>query len=147
MKNPCPTEKIDAPAHRIPTRACAPVRGALFVLGIACTGLGVAGVILPGLPGTVFLLIALWAFSKSSERFHVWLYTHPRFGHTLRAWHMHRVIPVKAKLAALSTMSLTAVGLFMMAGGDWRLPMISGSIMALVAVWIVTRPSRVPALS
>lgn len=143
MKNQCLTEKIDAPTHRVPTRPCAPVRGALFGLGVICTGLGVAGVILPGLPGTVFLLIALWAFSKSSERFHVWLYTHPRFGRTLRAWHAHRVIPVQAKVAALATMSLTAVGLFAIAGGDWRLPAISGSIMALVALWIVSRPSRV----
>lgn|GEM_PF-850773 len=42
-------------------------------LGIVCTVLGIIGVWVPGLPTTVFILIALWAFSKSSERMHAWL--------------------------------------------------------------------------
>ncbi|MEQ8813573.1 MAG: YbaN family protein [Thalassobaculum sp.] len=124
-------------------RLCGPARGALLALGFVCTAVGIAGVILPGLPGTVFLLIAAWAFSRSSERFHLWLYEHPRFGRTIRDWHAHRVIPVRAKVAALSMMAATAVGLVLMSQGDWRLPAISGGVMALVALWIVTRPSRV----
>ena len=116
---------------------------ALLALGFTCTALGIAGVLLPGLPGTVFLLIAVWAFSRSSERFHLWLYNHPRFGRTVRDWHAHRVIPVKAKVAAVSMMAATAVGLVWISGGDWRLPALSGAVMAIVAVWIVTRPSRV----
>lgn len=113
-----------------------------MVLGFVCTAIGIAGLILPGLPGTVFLLIAVWAFSRSSERFHVWLYEHPRFGRTVRDWHAHRVIPVRAKVAAVSMMILTAAGLFVISHDDWRLPAISGAIMAIVAIWIVTRPSR-----
>ena len=42
-------------------------------LGLFCTILGIIGVWVPGLPTTVFILIALWAFSKSSERLHTWL--------------------------------------------------------------------------
>jgi len=34
--------------------------------------LGIIGVILPVLPTTPFLLLTLYAFSKSSEKFHVW---------------------------------------------------------------------------
>jgi uncharacterized membrane protein YbaN (DUF454 family) len=139
MTNPVDSETPARPVRRL----CGPARGALLALGFLCTGIGIAGVILPGLPGTVFLLIAVWAFSRSSERFHVWLYEHPRFGRTVRDWHAHRVIPVKAKIAAVSMMALTAVGLVWIADGDWRLPLISGGIMALVALWIVTRPSRV----
>lgn len=41
-------------------------------LGLACTGLGILGIWLPGLPTTVFVLIALWAFSKSSTRLYRW---------------------------------------------------------------------------
>ncbi|EDP62273.1 hypothetical protein BAL199_19668 [alpha proteobacterium BAL199] len=89
----------------------------------------------------MFLLIAVWAFSRSSERFHVWLYEHPRFGRTVREWHAHRVIPIKAKIAAVSMMTVTGVGLVLISDGDWLLPAISGGIMAIVALWIVTRPN------
>ncbi len=112
------------------------------MLGFVCTAIGIAGIVLPGLPGTVFLLIAVWAFSRSSERFHLWLYEHPRFGRTVREWHAHRVIPPRAKAAALSMMAVTAAGLVLLSDGDWRLPAISGGIMAAVALWIVTRPGR-----
>lgn len=131
------TETPARPARRL----CAPARGALLVLGVVCTAIGIAGIILPGLPGTVFLLVAVWAFSRSSERFHVWLYEHPRFGATVRNWHAHRVIPIKAKIAAVSMMIVTAIGLVLISDGDWLLPAISSGIMAIVALWIVTRPN------
>lgn len=130
------------PPARPLRRLCGPARAALLALGFVCTGIGIAGIILPGLPGTVFLLIAVWAFSRSSERFHLWLYEHPRFGRTVRDWHAHRVIPPRAKAAALTMMAITAAGLVVLSDGDWRLPAISGGIMAVVALWIVTRPGR-----
>lgn len=46
----------------------------LFALiGLIATGLGIVGVWLPGLPTTIFVLIGLWAFSRSSERLYNWL--------------------------------------------------------------------------
>ncbi len=44
-----------------------------MLLGILCTVLGIVGVWVPGMPTTVFILIALWAFSRSSQRLHQWL--------------------------------------------------------------------------
>ena len=38
------------------------LRYALLVFGWLMVALGAVGVLLPGFPGTVFLLIALWAF-------------------------------------------------------------------------------------
>lgn len=43
------------------------------LLGLITTALGIIGVWVPGLPTTVFILIALWAFSQSSKRLHDWL--------------------------------------------------------------------------
>src|SRR5690606_28912403 len=42
-------------------------------LGLASTGIGIVGVFVPGLPTTVFVLIALWMFAQSSARLHDWL--------------------------------------------------------------------------
>ena len=53
-----------------------------FLIGFGWLNVGFAavGVVIPGIPTTIFLLIALWAFSQSSERLRSWLYNHPIFG-------------------------------------------------------------------
>tara|TARA_B110000438_G_scaffold301514_1_gene356597 strand:+ start:543 stop:929 length:387 start_codon:yes stop_codon:yes gene_type:complete len=42
-------------------------------LGVICVTLGSIGIFVPGLPTTVFILIALWSFAKSSPRLYNWL--------------------------------------------------------------------------
>lgn len=145
ISRPCPGAREPSardPGAREPAarRLCAPMRWAYLGLGMICTGVGIAGVILPGLPGTVFLLIALWAFSRSSERLSLWLFNHPRFGRTIRAWHAERAIPRPAKIAALSMMTVSFAGLLWLAGGLSLGPAAAGLSMALVGGWIATRP-------
>ena len=52
-------------------------RGLLAGLGLVSLSIGIVGVFLPGLPTTVFILIALWAFSRSSERLRRSIYRLP----------------------------------------------------------------------
>jgi hypothetical protein len=106
--------------------------------------LGAVGAVLPGLPTTPFMLLALWAFSKSSQRFHDWLYAHRLFGPPLQQWRSHRVIPARAKLLAVSTMAASLIYLvFFSTIGVWikvgvALAMLYG------AVFILSKPSRAP---
>ena len=83
-----------------------------FLLGWCFFGLGAVGAVVPGLPTVPLMLVALWAFSRSSQRFHDWLYDHSLFGPPLQQWRSHRVIPLKAKILAVATM--TASLLYMM---------------------------------
>lgn len=44
-----------------------------ILIGLVFTGLAIIGAILPGVPTTVFLIVALWAFSRSSAAMTRWL--------------------------------------------------------------------------
>ena len=70
----------------------------LLALGWICVSLGFIGIFVPGLPTTIFLIIALWAFTKSSKRLRNWLLNHKRFGPILRNWQEYKVVPLRAKI-------------------------------------------------
>ena len=114
---------------------------ALLVLGWVCVGLGAVGLVVPGLPTTIFLIIALWAFSKSSQRFHTWLYGHPRLGPPLRAWSEHGVVPVRAKILAVVFMTASWLIVTLWVSETWIAPAILGAVLLPVAAFILTRPS------
>lgn len=114
-----------------------------FLLGWCLFGLGIVGTVVPGLPTTPFMLLALWAFSKSSRRFHDWLYTHRVFGPPLQQWRSHRVIPGKAKLLAVATMLLSFVYLTFFTGVSAWLKALTALVMLYGAAFILSKPSRV----
>jgi len=123
------------------------VRYALMGLGLTSLGLGVVGIFLPVMPSTVFFIIALWSFSKSSVRMHQWLYTHEHFGPTLQAWHHHRLIPKRAKYLAVSCMALSVVIVALFVAETWMLPTAIAAILAPIAGYIITRKSELVELS
>jgi len=123
---------------------CAPIRWGLIVFGCINVGLGIVGMFLPVMPTTVFLLMALWAFSRSSLRFHRWLYDHPRLGRPLRDWHAHRVIPCRAKVLAVGMMGTSWLFVVYATQGDWIVPAIVAACLLPVAAFIVTRRSSAP---
>lgn len=83
------------------------VRLLFLLLGGVFVVLGVAGIFLPVLPTTPFMLVAAACFARSSDRFYNWLLDHPLFGKTVREWREHRSIPHKAKWTAIVMMVVT----------------------------------------
>lgn len=73
-------------------------------LGWCAVALGFAGVFLPGLPTTVFLIAASYCFARSSPRFEAWLYANRWFGPRLRRFRETGGMPKSAKAAALTSM-------------------------------------------
>ena len=125
-----------------PRRPPAAVRYVYVAVGWLFVALGVAGIFLPLLPTTPFLLLALWAFSRSSPRLNRWLIEHPRLGPYVQDGQRYRIVPLKAKLASVSMM--TASFLWMAFATDapgWALA-VAFVLLAPVAAWIATRPQR-----
>jgi uncharacterized membrane protein YbaN (DUF454 family) len=115
----------------------------LVLTGLAATVLAIAGAILPGLPTTPFLLVALWAFARSSDRLYGWLERIPLLRSALAEAHRfeeRRAIRLPVKLFAVSfawCMALVAGLTF----GPER-PLLFGVIIAAVLagtifMWII----------
>jgi uncharacterized membrane protein YbaN (DUF454 family) len=110
------------------------------LLGWSCVVVGFVGAFLPLLPTTVFLLIAAWAFSRSSPRWHRWLREHARFGEAVRAWEEHHAMPRRAKTVALIALA-ASYGLTALVFGPLSWAAIVGGIcIAAVAIYIVHLP-------
>lgn len=113
-----------------------------FLIGFGWFNVGLAaiGVIVPGIPTTIFLIIALWSFSQSSTRLHSWLFNHRVFGPFLQNWKRHGVIPRRAKRVAI-LMILGSWALLIYTSKSWILGGGVGLVMFCVVVFIATRPS------
>lgn len=77
------------------------VRWILLASGIILTGIGIAGMFLPLLPTTVFLLLAAWCFARSSEKFHTWLHKNRYFGKYLSDYSTGKGMTIRAKVYSL----------------------------------------------
>ena len=106
-------------------------------IGFLCVGLAYIGFVTPGIPFSIFLVIAAWAFAKSSKRMEAWLYNHPWFGKFLTNWTKKRVFPTKGKYAMLLVMASTLAFTYYMTA-NINAVLWSGGFMAMVAIWAVS---------
>lgn len=127
----------------VETRLPRPLRWCYLLLAYACVGLALVGVVVPGMPTTVFLLIAAWAASRGSERLHRWLQGHPRFGPLLRNWREQRAIPPGAKRSAILLLLVSWCVLAYTAQGRW-VPAVAAIGFLALAVFLVSRPNPRP---
>ncbi len=149
---PLPEEKPPRPPRRprppLPPKQAVPashghpniaMRWLLRAFAVLCLTLGIAGVFLPGLPTTVFILMASWAAARSSPRIHAWLHQHKLFGPMLRNWEAGGYVSRRAKYSAAATMALSAAVLWWIAR-PWWAPFLATSCMAAVLTWLWRKP-------
>ena len=115
----------------------------LIILGWICVGLGFVGIFVPGIPTTIFLIIALWAFTKTSKKLRNWLLHHKRFGPILTNWQEHRVVPRRAKILMVTFMILSVI-LFHYSLQNLYLTAALIVILGFVARYVISLPSTVP---
>jgi len=113
----------------------------LKALGLMFVGLGLAGVFLPLLPTTPFLLLAAGCFARSSPAFHDWLLTHRLLGPYIRDWERDRSIPLTAKVTAVSMMAASLSWMAFASNAPAIAVWMVGGLLSCVAAWIITRPT------
>lgn len=116
-----------------------PFRPIWLATGFVSVGLGIAGAFLPLLPTTPFLLLAAFAFARSSPRLHNWLLNHRHFGPMIENWRQHGAISRRAKIAAVCSMA-AAVLLSWLTGFSTFIIGLQIAVMGCVALFILTRP-------
>ncbi len=121
----------------------AKVRGLWLFLGIVATGSGIAGTVLPLVPTTPLLLLAAYAFARSSPRLHCWLVEHPRYGPLIRDWQRFGAIRRSAKIAAAVAM-VAALGVSLWLGLSGWVVAVQGLVLLAVAVFVSSRPEGPP---
>ncbi len=114
-------------------------RFAWLSIGIVSLALGGVGVLLPLLPTTPFVLVAAFAFAKSSNRLHQWLIEHNIFGPLIENWRRDGAISRSTKIASI----LSMIAIFMISlllAVPRHVIVIQAVVLGVCAVFILTRP-------
>lgn len=116
-------------------------RLALISLGLVCLVLGIVGYVMPGLPGTIWLIIAAGFFVRSSDRLYNFVVQNKLFGQQVRSFLETGSIPLKAKImSVVSIWGFSSVSLFLAPyGWLFDVPIL---ILAIAGtIYIISRPT------
>ncbi len=116
------------------------VRLGYLVIAYAALAIGIAGVFLPLLPATPFLLIAVWAGSRGSRRVHDWIFEQPRFARLINDWREQGAVPLSAKWLATIMMVASFLTLAW-AGANGLLQLGMGIFFSCIGGFLWTRPN------
>ena len=107
--------------------------------GMLMVALGVIGAMLPVMPTTIFLILALACFSRASPRLEHWLLHHPRFGAPLRQWREHRAVSRRGKVLACVGMAIGFVAMCLGHPPWWVLVLVATMEVAVI-IYLLRRP-------
>ncbi len=105
MSQDCPIDH-DAAERTVDTLPNPLRRGVYLALGAVSVLLGVIGIVLPLWPTTCFLLLAGWAFARSSPRAERWLHENRLFGRYIADYRERGRISPRIRLTSVTTMWL-----------------------------------------
>ena len=118
------------------------VHNCYLALGWLCLIIGGVAIFVPGLPTTIFWIISLWAFTRSSEKMKRFLLQHKQFGKILRDWNDHQIVPMVGKIACGISLALVCITSVLTMHSVYAAMAICFTL-TLVFGYVVTRPSRI----
>ena len=110
-----------------------------LILGWVAAILGAIGLFLPVVPTVPFLLVAVFAFTRSSPRLAAKIMRNPKFGPPIRAFRKRGVIGRGAKIWSVTAMA-AGVGWAFWLGLDPRIIAVQALTCTAIGFWLVTRP-------
>lgn len=122
-------------------------RALWIFLGLAACGLGFAGIILPGLPATVFFIAAAACFARSSPRLLEWVLRLPKVGPLVRDYRAGLGMPRSAKVAATTVMLVAGtLSVTLLSHTGLRILIVLLLAVGAFVIWrsIPTAPPRSP---
>lgn len=111
-----------------------------FMLGCIALFLAALGVPLPVLPTTPFIILAAFAFGKSSPRLQAWLENSKTFGPIIAEWQAHGAIAPRYKTIATGMMGAVFL-LSLIMGVPAKVIAIQAICLGGAALFILTRPN------
>ena len=114
----------------------------LITFGLIFLALGILGYFLPGLPGTIWLILSATFFVRSSDRLYNFVVQNRLFGKQVRDFLETGAMPLRAKRVSLisiwffSTVSI----LFAPYGIFFDIPVLSLAVVG--TLYIYTRPTQ-----
>ena len=118
------------------------VRAIFFVAGTVSLAFGTIGIVVPLLPTTPLLLLAVACYCRSSERMTRWILTNKYFGNYIRRYREGKGIPLKTKIVALATLwIIISYSAFFVVNHWWIVQLVLLVIAAAVTIHIVKLPT------
>ena len=77
-----------------------------IILGSLFVAIGAIGAVVPGLPTTIFLILAAACYIRSSQKLYDWLINNKTFGPYLKDYREGKGMPRNAKILAISMIVL-----------------------------------------
>ena len=121
-----------------PRRATAPL---WFMAGLLSVAIGGIGIIVPGLPTTVFFIVAAACFSRSNKRFEQWVLNLPRIGALVRDHRSGLGMPRRAKVVAVTMIFVVSMASGVFAIGNRA---VGAGVVALGVIGALYVTFRVP---
>ncbi|MFO7574792.1 MAG: YbaN family protein [Bacteroidales bacterium] len=116
----------------------------LVLLGTISLGIGVVGIVVPGLPTTPFLLLTAGLYMRSSDRLYNWLLSTRVCGARIKRWQEKKGMTRREKVLTILMMwSMISVSVvFLLSSSEGRLIVISLGIVGTVVMGFVIRTIR-----
>lgn len=81
----------------------------LVTIGLIFVALGTIGIFIPGLPTTIFMILAAYCFIKSSDKLYKWVIENKFVGDKVRHFMETKTIPLRGKIHSISAMWIAVV--------------------------------------
>jgi len=118
------------------------LRIVLIAAGTASLALGIAGIFLPVLPTTPFLLLTALCYARGSARFYNALMNHKYLGPYIHQWRIERSLTPGTKIFALSTLAITIISSVLFFIPLLPVKILVAAIGLTVAIYILRIPTK-----